>query len=357
MLLLAEYLAKTANVAVVSLFEDEVSDLAIERGVDIRPVFSRSEALPGRTVRWWKTVQVLRQEIRRIGAQVVLSNTARGLRFCWPAARAEGCRLVTHQREIYQKNYFHLGSGLSNRIITISEFVRLTLSRKLRDKATTVYNPIRLPGEAELGPKADAGWTRRWRSQTVSIGVAGLCFRTKGQDLLLRAAPTLLAKYPNLTFHIWGASAEHSRQDYLDELKLLASRVQDRVVFEPFRSDVEVFFREMDIVVQPSRVLEGFGRVAAEAISFATPTIAAGHGGLTEVIRDGQTGWLHKPDDHEDLARVILGVLDDPVAAEKIARAGREYVKDHFEPSVHASAVAELLGRVTEAGHRRKLVR
>lgn len=354
MLLLAERLAETERVCVVPLIDDPaMADYARGRGLDVRPVFERSERWPGRAARWLRAVKTLHREIRRLDAQIVLSNTARGIRFCWPAARLHGCRLVMHQRDTYVRNYFHLGTSRCDRIISISDYVKSALPKRLWDRTETIYNPIEAPAEDQIGHKATAGWTRGWPDREVAIGVAGLCYRTKGQDLLLRAAPALLERHPNSTFHIWGASERHSEPDFLKELKQLAEPIEGRVTFEPFRSDMETFYRQMDIVVQPSRILEGFGRVAAEAMAYGTPTVAAGHGGLVEIITERQTGWLHRPDDHEDLTRAILRILDDPAGAERVARAGRQSVIERFDPSVHAASVARLLRETVERNRSR----
>jgi glycosyltransferase involved in cell wall biosynthesis len=53
--------------------------------------------------------------------------------------------------------------------------------------------------------------------------------------------------------------------------------------------------RNARAVVVPSLWWEGLGLVAYEAFDFARPVLAARSGGLTEVVRDRESGLLHEP--------------------------------------------------------------
>ncbi|MET1754401.1 glycosyltransferase [Novosphingobium sp. RD2P27] len=62
-----------------------------------------------------------------------------------------------------------------------------------------------------------------------------------------------------------------------------------------------------DCVVVPSR-WEGFGLVAVEAMRAGRAVIASKAGGLPEVIEDGVTGWLVRPEDPAELRSVLLSL-------------------------------------------------
>lgn len=53
------------------------------------------------------------------------------------------------------------------------------------------------------------------------------------------------------------------------------------------------------------RWLEAFGNVAIEALACGVPVIAYGRGGPTEIIQDGQTGFIVEPDSISGLVRAI----------------------------------------------------
>ena len=70
---------------------------------------------------------------------------------------------------------------------------------------------------------------------------------------------------------------------------------------------------------------EGTPVVLAEAMSLATPVIAARIGGLSEHIVDGVSGFLFEPGDSEALAERMSQISSDRAFAERIGDAGHEY--------------------------------
>ncbi|MBY9064151.1 glycosyltransferase family 4 protein [Sphingomonas yunnanensis] len=57
------------------------------------------------------------------------------------------------------------------------------------------------------------------------------------------------------------------------------------------------FYDSIDVLICPSTYNEPLPRVIYEGYGFALPTIAAASGGIPEVVEDGVTGLLYRPDD------------------------------------------------------------
>ena len=72
-------------------------------------------------------------------------------------------------------------------------------------------------------------------------------------------------------------------------------------------AQLEAYYRSAEVVVMPSR-WEGFGLVAVEAMRAGLPVIASSVGGLTEIIEDGKTGVLVKPNDVAALVAALRGL-------------------------------------------------
>jgi glycosyltransferase involved in cell wall biosynthesis len=74
------------------------------------------------------------------------------------------------------------------------------------------------------------------------------------------------------------------------------------------REDLAPYYAHADAVAVPSR-WEGYGLVAAEALSYGTPVIASRVGGLATLVEDGVSGFLFDPDVPDALV-AILSKLD-----------------------------------------------
>ncbi|MHB1094713.1 MAG: glycosyltransferase [Gemmatimonadaceae bacterium] len=77
---------------------------------------------------------------------------------------------------------------------------------------------------------------------------------------------------------------------------------------------------------------EGLGLVGVEAALCETPSIAYASGGLTDVVRDGATGWLVPTGDVAALAHAIDGVVERPTKARAFGAAARVRALATFSP-------------------------
>jgi glycosyltransferase involved in cell wall biosynthesis len=68
-------------------------------------------------------------------------------------------------------------------------------------------------------------------------------------------------------------------------------------------------------IIVPSLVDEVFGLVTVEAYAFGKPVIASNLGGLPELVRDGETGWLIDPGDVNLLVQRMLSVAEIDASA------------------------------------------
>jgi glycosyltransferase involved in cell wall biosynthesis len=68
---------------------------------------------------------------------------------------------------------------------------------------------------------------------------------------------------------------------------------------------------------------EGMGQVAVEAMLAGAPLVASAAGGLTDVVRDGESGLLVPPGDVDALHAALLRVLTDHDLAARLRVAGR----------------------------------
>jgi N-acetyl-alpha-D-glucosaminyl L-malate synthase BshA len=84
-----------------------------------------------------------------------------------------------------------------------------------------------------------------------------------------------------------------------------------------------------DVFLLPSEH-ESFGLAALEAMSCGVPVVTSNIGGLSEVIRDGETGFLKDPHDVAGMRDVVLRLLLDEPWRREMGLKARERAKADF---------------------------
>lgn len=151
---------------------------------------------------------------------------------------------------------------------------------------------------------------------------------SKGQDILIDAIAGLEVPANGTGFHFLGKGPA------LSDLQKRATEkgVADRCVFEGALKHAEVLSRmsRAKAVVVPSRT-EAFGLVNVEAISMATPVVAARVGGIPEIVRDGEEGLLFAPGDAASLTEKLATLLCDVELRKRLGNNGRDRYLRTFE--------------------------
>jgi trehalose synthase len=92
---------------------------------------------------------------------------------------------------------------------------------------------------------------------------------------------------------------------------------------------VNALQRASAVILQKS-LREGFGLTVTEGLWKGRPVIASRVGGIPLQIEDGETGFLLDPTDVEGFAWRVRQVLENPDLGERLGRAGKEHVRQHF---------------------------
>ena len=146
----------------------------------------------------------------------------------------------------------------------------------------------------------------------------------KNHELLLQAAPIILAELPQTRFLIVGDGPRRA------ELHRLARRfgVDHAVIFTGNRDDIPDVLACADVAVLCSH-MEANPLALLEALACEKPVVATAVGSVPLHVRDGVTGFLVAPGDARALAAKCLALLLDPELARRMGRAGRQHVLRH----------------------------
>jgi len=127
------------------------------------------------------------------------------------------------------------------------------------------------------------------------------------------------------------------------EQQTRALNLQDRVEFLGALPQTELpqHYAACAAFVLPS-IREGMGLVLAEALLCGAPVIATNSGGVTDIVRDGETGLLVPERDARALANAIEKILNDRALAQRLAQAGAKFVRAHYTAERVAAQFAEI---------------
>ncbi|MEM4589258.1 MAG: glycosyltransferase family 4 protein, partial [Thermoplasmata archaeon] len=149
----------------------------------------------------------------------------------------------------------------------------------------------------------------------------------KHVDHLLKIVKELKKEIPNIKLKIIGDGIEKNRL-----LKLVKDyKIEDRVSFHTNLkySDVIYHIKKSSLLVLPS-TREGFGIVLAEANACYRPIIAYKSGGIIEVVKDSENGFLVEPLDIQSLKEKIKTLILNEKLQQEMGKRGRRIVEEKF---------------------------
>ncbi len=144
----------------------------------------------------------------------------------------------------------------------------------------------------------------------------------KGLDLLRSAIGSLnLSQLQNTELIIFGANDGETLPDCGIPIRKFGIITDEE--------QMVLLYRAADLFVAPSRQ-ETFPYVIMEAMSCGTPCVAFDVGGIPDLIKHEETGYLAKPFVVEDLAAGIFKLLNDVKLRASIAAKSRNWIECNF---------------------------
>jgi len=214
-------------------------------------------------------------------------------------------------------------------LIAISPYVTSYFSRQLRPD-TEIHH---------IGNAIDPRYFERNLARTPNCAVlfAGRVIPRKRVEDLVYAFARVAATVPESELRIAGET--ESEPAYAESLRstIASLRLQERVRFLGQLNENQVLdeFRNCAALVLPS-AQETAPMVISQAQAAGKPVIATPVGGVPDMIRDGQTGFLTPLGDREALSRRLAEILLNPSLAAKVGGAGHRFA----EASYRAESIA-----------------
>lgn len=281
-----------------------------------------------------KAVIAIKKLIRTNHIDIVHENASTAYA---AAVAAEECHIpvVWHLREFLEEDLgiTFFDQKYSEKIMNRAT-VAIAISQAVKDKWSQQLNiPIQvihdgLPVEnyfVERNFKPDG---------RLNILIYGRIVPQKGQLFFFQALAKYVKLYTSEKIHCcWAGMIED--QDYYDSIIALQHEhgMDEYCDYLGEVSDVKKVLQNTDIVAVCSE-MEGFGRVTAESMLAGTVVLGADTGATTELIQDGENGFLYKSHDIDSFVIKLHQIVENQENALKAAKLGQikarqEYSLEH----------------------------
>jgi D-inositol-3-phosphate glycosyltransferase len=221
----------------------------------------------------------------------------------------------------------------SDRIVALTDVDR----RQMQQHYGGGLAPIDvIPGGVDLDlfrprPREAARAVLGWQRDERVLLFVGRIQRLKGLEILERAFAQLGQLATRLVI-VGGQHGNSPESREIARLQHLATRlgIADRTQFvgAVAHERLPLYYSAADVTVMPSSY-ESFGLVAVESLACGTPVVATRVGGLTAIVRDGETGWLVPWRDADLFAERLRRLLEDETVRERMRQQARGSVL-HF---------------------------
>lgn len=230
---------------------------------------------------------------------------------------------VLHVHEIMDRPWFvkyffsFFQLFFANKIIFNSkatETFYLNILRFLKKKSVLIYNGIDRDSEFLNSNQREQLRLELFQAnkEEILIGLIGRFNRLKGHKLLIEAFKEVNFKHQNTKLCLIGSPPE-SQEHFLDDIKQIIKQenLTSRIIILPFQEEIYRIIDTLDIVTVPSTEPESFGIIAVEAMLSKKVVIGSNIGGLSNVIKNMETGLLFDVNCRSALVHSINTVVED----------------------------------------------
>ncbi len=210
-----------------------------------------------------------------------------------------------------------------------------------QEKISVIHNAINL--EDSHVDSTDIKHELGLPEGSILVASAGRLSPEKNYATMIDAAKIATQQNPLLYFAIYGEGFLRTEL----EQRINVAGLGDRFFLPGFKKNIQAVFAGIDIFMLPS-FTEGLPNVALEAFANKKPIVATAVGGTPEVVQNGVSGFLTRPDQPELMAQYILALADDHSLRQKMGEAGYNFIKEHFGFTHQTAQYEKLYEAVSE---------
>lgn len=196
----------------------------------------------------------------------------------------------------------------SDRIIAVSRAVRTSMVKAGTnpEQISVVYNGIEKIPVPTAEEKAELLASFGGKAGEKAVGMVARLEEVKDHETFLEGAKKVLEQRKDVRFYIIG---DGSLKEELQR-RAMELGISEQVTFTGFLKDVERMEAALDIAVITSKA-EALCLSIIESMIAGIPAVGTDSGGVAEVIRDGENGYLIPIGDSDALAEKLEDLLAD----------------------------------------------
>lgn len=272
----------------------------------------------------------LRRIMQKEGADIVHLHSRRGADVLGGiAAKLAGVKCILSRRVDNPESRLAVSIKykLYDRVITISNGIRQVLLSEgvAAEKVVCVHSAVDIE-------KFDRHEEREWflnafglESQHKVLAVIAQLIHRKGHRHLFAALPEVIKQHPDVRVLLFGKGPlEQTLQD-----QIVQQGLSEHVRLIGFRDDLERVLPSLYGVVHPAD-MEGLGVSLLQAAAAGVPIIGCAAGGIPEIVKDQQNGYLIPTQDVDALREAMLALLADEKQAKQFGLEGKALVQEQF---------------------------
>ena len=260
--------------------------------------------------------------------------------------------VIWHVRNIQQTSFLKFTMkylsrlGVVKKIISVSNATALQFG-EVKNKVHVVYNGIDCD---DFNDEKTVGALRKEFSisqKTIVIGNTGRIVKRKGYKNFVRLAKDILSSESekDIKFVIVGDTPYFFPQNHLDEIKRYVKDlgIEEHFIFTGYKGDIKPYLKDFDIFVIPSNYPDPFPRSVIEAMAFSLPVIGFRIGGISEAIKQGETGFLCEPNNYDEMKNGIELLIENEKLRKEMGINSKKRVVDFYSANEKAKDIEGII--------------
>ncbi len=203
-------------------------------------------------------------------------------------------------------------------VIILSEWMKPIFQDKFASKSIfTIPRGVLVQENVNINPNP----------KNIKLMFAGRIEPLKGLEFIINILIKLVER--NWTLDIYGDGDE----DYLKKIKALITEnsLKERVFFKGKLYPLDEAYQSHDLFLFPTLAMEGFGRVAIEAMAYGLPVVTVDRYGPNDIVQNGYNGFKCSPEDLKCWENNLKLLLSDYSLLIKMSENALETVKNKYD--------------------------